>query len=277
MVSTSAITSNGDWALKKSRKLKKARKFAWQFFRVGFYLGFCAFLYACWIEPNWIEIKSLHLTLPHLAGEFHGYRIVQISDIHTDPWTTQKHLNFIFDLVNQQKPNLVVITGDLVTRNFQAFIPNLKTALAKLTPTDGTLAIFGNHDWEADPQAIDKALRQIGIVTLHNAVYSLHRGHAVLQIAGVDDVYMDKQRLDLVLQQLSDKGSAILLAHEPDFADTAAATQRFDLQLSGHSHAGQVRFPFLKPFVLPPPWLIDIIPDVTVSKICCCIPTEELG
>jgi uncharacterized protein len=246
-----AIIRNGDWTLRKSQRLKKARKLAFRLVRVSCLLGFCALLYACLIEPNWLEINRLHLNLPHLASEFNGYRIVQISDIHTDKWTNQKRLNRIFRLVNQQKPDLVVITGDLVTRHSQAFTSNLKIALAQLTPVDKTVAIFGNHDYEADPQAINQALEQTDIATLHNAIYTLHRGNAMLHIAGVEDVCMGKERLDLVLKQLPSDGAAILLAHEPDFADTSAATGRFDLQLSGHSHAGQVRLPFFKPLILP--------------------------
>lgn len=74
----------------------------------------------------------------------------------------------------------------------------------------------------------------------------------MLHFAGVDDVMEGRSRLDLVLQELPEDGTAILLAHEPDFADVSAATGRFDLQLSGHSHGGQVRLPLLGAPYLPP-------------------------
>jgi hypothetical protein len=73
----------------------------------------------------------------------------------------------------------------------------------------------------------------------------------MLHLAGVDDVWESQDRLDLVLEALPDAGAAILLAHEPDFADVSAAAGRFDLQLSGHSHGGQVIFPLRGPLVLP--------------------------
>jgi predicted MPP superfamily phosphohydrolase len=73
-----------------------------------------------------------------------------------------------------------------------------------------------------------------------------------LHVAGIDDIMEGGSRLDLVLRDLPDSGAAILLAHEPDFADVSAATGRFDLQLSGHSHGGQVRVPLLMRLALPP-------------------------
>ena len=74
---------------------------------------------------------------------------------------------------------------------------------------------------------------------------------APLHIAGVDDLWTGQDRLDLVLERLPAEGAAILLVHEPDFANTSAKTGRFDLQLSGHSHGGQVSLPFLGPPILP--------------------------
>lgn len=237
----------------KNRKwLLESSELVLQYFRWLCLLIFCILIYAKFIEPNWIEINSLQLTLPHLASEFNGYRIVQISDIHRDEWMTTRRLQHIVRLVNEQQPDLVAITGDLVTRNSSQLIPSLKLALEQLTPRDRTVAILGNHDHENDTQAIIKILKQSGVFDLNNTVYTLQRDNAILTIAGVDDVGMGKARLDLVLQQLPQQGAAILLAHEPDFANISAATQRFDLQLSGHSHGGQVRLPILKPLVLPP-------------------------
>jgi predicted MPP superfamily phosphohydrolase len=230
------------------------RKASRSFLSLGFcfLLGFSVLLYAKLIEPNWIEINSLQLTLPRLSQEFDGYRIVQISDIHLDNWMTQGRFKRIINLVNQQKPDLIAITGDFVTRYSPGSIPSLKPSLDKFTPKDQTVAIVGNHDYQNPIEKIIDAIAQSGIVYLgNNSVHTLHRGSAMLHIAGVDDILYGHPRLDLVLNQLPNEGAAILLAHEPDFADTSAATDRFDLQLSGHSHAGQVRLPLLKPLFLP--------------------------
>ncbi|MBD2388212.1 metallophosphoesterase [Cylindrospermum sp. FACHB-282] len=232
--------------------LKKASRLAVRCLRWSFLLGCCILLYARLIEPNWIEINSLQLTLPHLSPEFNGYRIVQISDLHRDKWMNQRRLQRVVRLVNQQKPDLVTITGDLITRNSPQFIPTLKVPLSQIAAKDQTVAILGNHDHENDSKAIIQTLAESGIVHIGNGVFTLHRGGAMLHIAGLDDLWKGTPRFDLVMQQLPDEGAAILLVHEPDFADTSAVTGRFDLQLSGHSHGGQVRLPFLKPLILPP-------------------------
>ncbi|HLO85309.1 MAG TPA: metallophosphoesterase [Nostocaceae cyanobacterium] len=234
------------------RWLLKASRLTMQYLQLCLLLGFCTLLYARFIEPNWIEINSLQLTLPHLAPEFNGYRIVQISDLHRDRWMTPKRINKIVHLVNQQKPDLVAITGDLVTRNSSQLIPSLEYALNHFSAKDKTVFVLGNHDYENDYQKIIQVLEKAGITHLGNEVYTLRRGEAVLHIAGVDDITAERDRLDLVLQKLPPVGAAILLAHEPDFVIKTAKTRRFDLQLSGHSHGGQIRLPFTKPLILPP-------------------------
>ena len=211
----------------------------------------CALFYAHYIEPNWIDINYVRLKLPHLATEFNGYRIVQISDLHVDRRTQKRRLNRIFQLVNQQKPDLIAITGDFVTRRQIKFIPKLKATLGQLSTSSKTVGVLGNHDYWADATKITEVLEQTDVLNLANKVYTVKRDNAMLHIAGVDDVWMGKDRLDLVLKQLPQQGAAILLAHEPDFADTSSATNRFDLQLSGHSHAGQIRLPFITPPKLP--------------------------
>jgi predicted MPP superfamily phosphohydrolase len=94
-------------------------------------------------------------------------------------------------------------------------------------------------------------LASSGITELTNAVFTLKRGQDSLHLCGVDDLWEGSPRLDDVIAQLSGDSTAILLAHEPDFADTSAATGRFDLQLSGHTHGGQVVLPVLGPPILP--------------------------
>jgi uncharacterized protein len=202
------------------------------------------------LEPSWVEVRNVSMPLPHLATEFSGYRIVQLSDIHADRWMTAQRIRKIVERVNLMHPDLVVLTGDFVTRNAPRFASNL-TVLNALRPVDRTLAILGNHDVWTDPALIQKTLETAGIPVLNNRVVTLNRPSAQLHIAGVGDVWAQRDRLDEVLAALPSTGAAILLAHEPDFADTSAATGRFDLQLSGHSHGGQIHVPFMKR-VLPP-------------------------
>jgi hypothetical protein len=202
------------------------------------------------LEPSWIEVKTVSLTLPHLAPEFSGYRIVQLSDIHADRWMTSQRIQKVVGRVNDMHPDLVVLTGDFVTRNPEEFAPSL-AVLKSLQPVDKTLAVLGNHDAWTDPGLIQRTLETAGVQVLNNRSVTLERPSAQLHIAGVDDIWAGRDRLNEVLAALPTTGAAILLAHEPDFADTSAATGRFDLQLSGHSHGGQIHLPFMKR-VLPP-------------------------
>jgi predicted MPP superfamily phosphohydrolase len=203
------------------------------------------------VEPGLVEITRVPVTLPHLAPEFDGYRIVQISDIHMDIWMPRDRLAQAVELVNRQSPDLVVITGDFFTDRQGYRAANLSAELGALAPRQATLAVLGNRDHWPEATVVRQVLAQCGIVELSNAVYTLRRGGAMLHIAGVDDVLEHYDRLDRVLAQLPADGAAILLAHEPDFADVSAATGRFALQLSGHSHGGQVIIPFVGPILLP--------------------------
>lgn len=211
---------------------------------------FLGILYVNQIEPSWIEIRTVAMPLPHLAPEFSGYRVVQLSDIHLDRWMTPARLAHIVSQVNQLNPDLVVLTGDFVTRSAEEFAPGL-SVLNQLHPKDKTLSILGNHDAWTNPPLIQTALETAGVQVLQNQVATVQRRSAQLHIGGVDDVWAKRDRLDQVLAALPPTGAAILLAHEPDFADKSAATGRFDLELSGHSHGGQVRLPLIEPF-LPP-------------------------
>ena len=216
-------------------------------------LGAGCYLYGREVEIRRVEIKPLTLTLPRLAPEFDGYRIVQIGDIHLDEWTRPERRSGIVAQVNAQRPDLIAIMGDFASRSAkQLDTRRLTGALRELRARDGVLTILGNHDYLTGVEPIRRCIREASVTELVNDVHTLRRGKATLHVAGVDDVMEGESRLDLVLRDLPDSGAAILLAHEPDFADVSAATGRFDLQLSGHSHGGQVRVPLLMRLTLPP-------------------------
>jgi predicted MPP superfamily phosphohydrolase len=213
------------------------------------------FAYAREVEPEDVEIVPVSLVLPRLDSRFDGYRVALISDIHADAWMSPGRLLKLVNLVNAEEPGLVVITGDFATFSrlwsLIRHVPGLVTPLRRLRAPDGAFAVLGNHDYRTNVQVVRRVLAASGITELRNTVRSLHRDEAALHLCGVDSALEGVTNLDRVLEGLPEEGAAILLAHEPDFADTSAATGRFDLQLSGHSHGGQMSVPLLGPIVLP--------------------------
>jgi hypothetical protein len=189
------------------------------------------------------EIVNLKVSIPDLDPSFNDYRIVHISDIHLGQWISAKRIEGVVNLINKLKPDLVAITGDSVSYVVNEPVLDMLRFLKNLKPKDVTVAVLGNHDHWVGADEIRKVMDESKIIELENDVYTLRRGDARLYIAGVDSITLEKQDLDAVLRKLPSSGPAILLAHEPDFADESAATGRFSLQLSGHSHGGQMIIP----------------------------------
>ncbi len=194
-------------------------------------------------DPRQFEIVPISIAMPNLDPVFQNYRIAQISDIHLGQWITLDRLKGVIDLVNQQKPDLVAITGDFVSYIFDSFAEDLAALLRRLCPRDATVGILGNHDHWVGAESIRAVMKESNVKDLSNDVFTIPKGDAELHIAGVDSIMVNRDRLDLVMKKMPPDGPAILLAHEPDFADVSAKTGRFSLQLSGHSHGGQFVIP----------------------------------
>lgn len=212
--------------------------------------------YSILVKPEQFSIETIHLKLPRLPHAFSGLRIAQISDIHMGSWMNLDRFQQVADLILAQKPDLLLITGDfLFGHNFteasRGDLNDLITVLSPLAATLPSFAVLGNHDYWTDPEAVREMLFSCGITDLTNTVFTLSREGENLHLCGVDDVWEGNVRLEDVLNLLTDDSAAILLAHEPDFANTSAATGRFDLQISGHSHGGQVVIPFYGAPILP--------------------------
>ena len=220
--------------------------------------------YASRLEPFWLEVTHQQLPLPRLTQAFEGYRLVQISDIHTDyTFMTTERLSSIVQTVNALQADLVVVTGDFVTE----YLPGLEGTLAQLQQLqarDGVFGVLGNHDHPAGVEWIRGILSKNNIQELANKTHTIQRGSETLHLVGMDDLWPSNHgtpepiwsHLPLLQQlttSLPEQGAAILLVHEPDFGDVAAHDGRCDLQLSGHSHGGQVCLPFYGPIrpVLP--------------------------
>ena len=203
-------------------------------------------------KPDDFQIEEVEVNIPGLDQAFEDYRIINISDIHLGQWITPEHLEGVVDLVNQQEPDLIAITGDFVSYIFDEVAEDLESSLNKLKPKDASVATLGNHDHWLGAHKLRSILKRCDIIDVSNDVYTLKRGKAQLNIAGVDSVMLNKNRLDLVMDKLPKDGPAILLAHEPDFADISSTTGRFSLQISGHSHGGQFVIPGLGTIIRGP-------------------------
>jgi predicted MPP superfamily phosphohydrolase len=202
------------------------------------------------------SVETIQLKLKRLPKVFSGLRVAQISDIHMGGWMNSERLQQVADLVIAEKPDLLLITGDfLLGHHFsdaaKQAIVDLIPILSLLARSIPTFAVLGNHDYWTSPEAIRQMLFSCGIKDLTNTVFTLHRDGHSLHLCGVDDIWKGDVRLNDVIAKLDDHSTAILLAHEPDFADTSAATDKFDLQISGHTHGGQVNLPFFGPPVRP--------------------------
>jgi predicted MPP superfamily phosphohydrolase len=207
-------------------------------------------------EPNGFAVDTVHLTLKRLPRVFSGFRIAQISDIHMGGWMNAERLQQVADLVVAQDPDVLVITGDFLkgrsfTESAKLAIRDLEKIFTPLAASIPTFAVLGNHDYGTNPEAIRGMLHRCGITDLTNTAYAVTRADEAFYLCGVDDIRHGNVRLDDVIAQLGENCGAILLVHEPDFADTSAATGKFDLQISGHTHGGQIVVPFYGPPVLP--------------------------
>lgn len=207
--------------------------------------------YAIFIEPYWYTVEKVSLILPHLDPEFEGLKIVQISDLHAGPTFNREYYARVIQTINDLQPDLVVLTGDFVYHDAEKYAPLVLPSLKELKPQTTSLAVLGNHDYWEDAALVRSILNKAGVLELPNRVYTLQRGNAFLHFVGVDDGWEGYNDMDRALQDLPVEGAAILLMHEPDFADEYSRLDRFDLQISGHSHAGQVILPFGSPFLVP--------------------------
>lgn len=205
---------------------------------------------------DWFSVETIRLSLRRLPDAFSGIRVAHISDIHMGGWMNRERLQSVANWLLNEQPDLLLNTGDfLIGRGFtertRQWLDEITAVLAPVASVIPSFAVLGNHDYWTDARAVRAMLAASGISDLTNTVYTLERQGKMLHLCGVDDVRAGKVRLEDVTAQLHNNGAAILLVHEPDFADVSAATGKFDLQVSGHTHGGQIVLPFIGPPFLP--------------------------
>ena len=212
---------------------------------------------ALFAEPHHPVAEHVGVKLSRIPDSFHGFRIAQITDIHFGPYMGRTGVERAVRIAQSFRPDLLVLTGDFVSPPFgQSFGPagahHAEPCAHVLASWKGVpmVAILGNHDHWNGADIVAGALADRGIRVLRNESYPIERGRDRLWISGVDDVFEKQDDLPKTLAAVPNTEATVLLAHEPDFADDASGFP-VDLQLSGHSHGGQVRIPGIGPIVLP--------------------------
>jgi uncharacterized protein len=213
---------------------------------------------AIFLAPNRPRIVRQDFFLPRWPERLNGFTVALLSDFHYDPYFSVHPLNAAIAMVNSLHPDLIALTGDFVSR---PLVGNRRKAafaaepcarlLRQMTARHGLWAVMGNHDEGTDRKHVTRALQAENIQVLANQSEAIEQDGARIWLAGVNDVLGRTADLSKALHGVPAGEAVILLAHEPDFADEAAQFP-IDLQLSGHSHGGQVRIPLLPPLYLPP-------------------------
>jgi predicted MPP superfamily phosphohydrolase len=201
-------------------------------------------------EIRWLVEEFIDIPVKNLPPALEGFTIVQLTDMHLRPYTQVEHIQRAVEKTNALKPDLVVLTGDYVWHDEEDIL-DLVPVLAGLNARYGIFAVMGNHDIKTDPALIEETFAKHGIPVLRNEGLDIQHGSGVLHLAGIDDGWLGKPDIKATLDKLRGNKPVVLLAHEPDMIDWYADDSRISLQLSGHTHGGQVQITPGKPFIRP--------------------------
>jgi uncharacterized protein len=211
-------------------------------------------LYAGEISRHELRVDEVAIRSPHLPDAFRGMRIAQVSDFHYADYTEPFFVRDTVRRINQLRPDLVLMTGDFVSFGPMPIAWARKHAIgcaAILSEIECPLryASLGNHDYIVGADYVAGPLREHGIPVLMNSSIALERGNQRIWLAGLGSACTNNADLNTIPAAKRDE-PIVLMAHEPDILPDVAR-RGVDLMLSGHTHGGQVRIPFLPLFHLP--------------------------
>jgi predicted MPP superfamily phosphohydrolase len=206
------------------------------------------------------QLLRVPVRLPRLDRAFDGYRIAVVSDIHLGPLLGRAHTERIVRIINEAEPDLVAVVGDVVDGTV-AELGAAAAPLQDLQTRDGAFFVTGNHEYFVDDtDEWIRELERLGLQPLRNENTRIRRGAAGFDLAGVNDIagaqHSDAPDFDRALTGLNPQDPTILLAHQP--VEVGRAAERgVDLQLSGHTHGGQM-WPFHYAVALAQPALAGL-------------------
>ncbi|MCA0147014.1 metallophosphoesterase [Blastococcus sp. LR1] len=193
-------------------------------------------------------VRRVPVTLPRLDPALDGLRIVTFSDGHLSATYGGRRFERLVEIINEQRPDVVAIVGDLVDDTVEELREDV-APLADLVSEQGVYFVTGNHEYFTETQAWLRHLPTLGVEVLRNERVPIVRGGASFDLAGIDDrtaaasgLAGHGADLDAALDGRDDATPVVLLAHQPYMVDQAARAG-VDLQLSGHTHGGQL-WPF---------------------------------
>ena len=207
-------------------------------------------------EPKRLRAEKIRFPVQGLGAPLNGYRIAFLSDFHYPNCIDDEFIQRAFAMAADFEPDLIVLGGDFIhcaSREYVAGrpVPKMATAFGQLSAPDGVVAVLGNHDHWFNAPGIRDSLRSLNIELLENRHLDIERGAAKLAVAGTGDFWEGEIDLKSAFGGIAPETPRILLQHNPDFAEVFPKGYRVDLQLSGHTHGGQVRLPFGPALILP--------------------------
>ena len=195
-------------------------------------------LYGTSFGAHVLRREKVSVPVDGLPAGWRGARIVQLSDLHAGRHVTAQRLQRIARRAARLKPDILVVTGDIV-HNSPAFARAAAEAIAQVPAKYGVYACLGNHDFWAGPDDVERELEKAGVTVLRNRGVLLERGGDGLWLCGVDDPWNGRFDLAAALKGRPDDTATVLLSHQPN---TWRRAQKLgiQLQLSGHTHGGQL-------------------------------------
>lgn len=232
----------------------KRCKIWWRLFLSIIIAGLGIGAYAMYIEPRLLITKKVTLRSKYITKQMDGFKIVQFTDTQLGKFYTAEDLKRAVKAINKVGADVVIFTGDLIDhmKTYKEDINYIANILGEIEASYGKYAIYGNHDQGGGAHRVyPEIMKKAEFKLLDNAIENIGFEDGQMNIIGIDDWLLGYPELDTTLNKVDEDHYNIVLIHEPDVADLTIHYP-IDLQLSGHTHGGQVKIPFIGPLITPP-------------------------